>query len=227
VSVSELSQRIGEYLSYLLVRVPQLAAETGLGAWPIAAVSLLVGVALLVGGVRLGPLLSGVAGATVGWVVASHHPGLAGLIPAGAGVWLAASVAGLACAFVPVLYPILLGVLPGASWGLAFPVAGRAWLGAVCAALVAGALCFVARRVILALTAAIPGVALIDAALLVVAGRFHPLTAVTGRPMLLAIVSAVLLVAGTAVQVSIQPAGRRGRDVEQPRERRDRRSRDG
>lgn len=209
VSVSELFHRLGEYLSYLFVHVPRLATEAGLGSWQVAAVALLVGLALLLIGVRLGPLLSGVAGGAVGWFVATRYPALGAAwgLPAGAAVWVLTLVAGLACAFAPVLYPILLGALPGAAWGAGVPVMGKAWLGVVGGALVLGAVCFAARRIVLALTAAIPGVFLIDAAILVLALRFPALTAVTKRPTLFAALTAILLVAGTAAQVSTQPSG--------------------
>jgi hypothetical protein len=222
VSVSELFHRWGEVLARLLVRIPQMAADAGLGAWPIAALALLAGVALLLIGVRLGPLLSGIAGALVGWVIATRFPSLGSSwgIPPATERWVVTAVAGLACAFAPPIYPFLLGVLPGAALGGTVPVAGHAWLGAAAGALVAGALCYAARRIIFAATAAIPGALLVDASLLVLAGHFRFLTTVTARPMLLAALTAVLIVAGTAAQVSSQgPAGRHA-GVGPPRSRR-------
>ncbi len=214
VPVSELFHRPDQFLSSLVARIPQLATGAGLGSWQVAVVALVAGIALLLAGVRLGRVLSAIAGAALGWVMATRYPVFANLlgIPAGTAAWVVAATAGFGCAFAPALYPILMGALPGAAWGagVGLPFLGRRWFAMVGAAAVAALICFAARRLVLALTAACSGVVLIDAALLVLAVHFPVVRAVTGRPMLLALLTVVLLVAGTASQVSHEAPGGRG-----------------
>ncbi len=214
MAVSELFHRPDQFLSSLAARIPQLATAAGLGSWQVAVVALVAGIALLIAGVRLGRVLSALAGAALGWVMATRYPAFAVLlgIPPGTAAWVVAATAGFASAFAPGLYPILLGALPGAAWGagLGLPFLGRRWLAIVGAGAVAALICFAARRLVLALTAACSGVVLIDAALLVLAVQFPVVHAVTRRPMVLALLTAVLLVAGTASQLSYEAPGGRG-----------------
>ncbi len=193
-------------------RVPAAAAAVGSSSWPLAALAAVLGIALLVAGVRLGRLLSATGGGLVGWLAATAlGPIGVGSLPPSAAGWAAAAVLGLASGFAPELYPLALGVVPGAMIGLQVPLGGRPWVGAA----VGGALCALVlvavRRLVLAGTAAAIGAALVGASMLALSGHFPALAAVAQRPLLLVGVCAVLAVAGTAYQIDGQArTGRAG-----------------
>jgi hypothetical protein len=196
----------------LAQRLPGWAEGIGAHAWPLAAVAALLAIALLVAGTRLGRVIPAAGAAAIGWIAFGQVSGAVSEwgLPAWAPQWGAAIVLGLAAGFAPPVYPLALGMVPGALLGLRMPLAGRVWLGAAAGAVVLGGLAVLARRIVIAATAAAAGAVLLAGALLALAARFTALTALTRRPVLLTLVLAVLAVAGTAFQVGRQPrpAGR-------------------
>jgi hypothetical protein len=190
----------------LAARVPEIALSLGARSWPLAALAALFGIALLVVGIRLGPLLTAAGGALVGWIAGSMLPALGAewALPAALPGWVAAAVLGLTSAFAPAVYPIALGALPGALLGLSAPLGGHPWLGAGLVGLLLAGLALALRRVIIAATAAVPGAALLMASLIALSARFPALGVLARRPMLLLGIGALLAVAGTAFQVGTQ-----------------------
>lgn len=123
--------------------------------------------------------------------------------PAATPGFAAAAVLGLLALASPELYPIMLGLVPGALLGARISLAGSAWLGAAAGGLVLALLAVLLRRIVLAATAAAAGAALMAAALLALS-RLVPSLAILGqRPMLLAGFAGLLAVASTAFQVSV------------------------
>ncbi len=186
----------------VLAHVPDVATALGAGAWPLAVLVGVLGLTLLLAGVRLGRLLSALGGAAVGLLgglplaaLAAAH-GAPGWLPS----WVAAAVLGAASYFAPEVYPVVLGLVPGALVGMRVPVGDKAWLGPVVGGLVLGVLGLLLRRVVLAATAACLGAILLCMATLALARQVPALAPLTQRPMLLAGVAAILAVAGTGFQ---------------------------
>lgn len=202
-----LLQRWLAALTEAAARLPALAAGVGASSWPLAALGLLLGLALLVAGARLGRILAATGGALVGWLAAGALGGpeaaAPGFSPATV-AWGAAGVLGVACALAPAVYPLVLGIVPGALLGFQVPLGGRPWVGAAAGAVVLALFGLLVRRIVLAATAAISGAALLGASLLALAARFPALGILSQRPLLLAGACAVLAVAGTAFQLETQ-----------------------
>lgn len=199
----ELLQRWLATAERLASRFPAVTAH--LASWPAALLAGLAGLALLVAGIRLGRVLAAGGSAAIGF--------LAGLalaprfdlwnLPAETPAFAAAAVLGLLALASPELYPVLLGLVPGALLGARATVAGSAWLGAAAGGLALAALAVLLRRIVLAATAATAGAALVVAALLAIS-RMVPALAFFGqRPTLLAGFAVLLAVAGTAFQVGV------------------------
>src|SRR6266702_3919887 len=146
----ELLQRWLATAERLASRFP--AVTVHLASWPAALLAGLAGLTLLVAGIRLGRVLAAGGAAAVGF--------LAGLalapsfdlwnLPAETPAFAAAAVLGLLALASPELYPVLLGLVPGALLGARATVAGSAWIGAVAGGLALAALAVLLRRIILA-----------------------------------------------------------------------------
>jgi hypothetical protein len=181
------------------------AAAAHLASWPAALLAGLAGLALLVAGIRLGRVLAAGGSAVVGY--------LAGLalvpsfslwtLPAETPAFAAAAVLGLLALASPELYPVLLGLVPGALLGIRAPVAGSAWLGAAAGGLVLAALAVLLRRIVLAATAATAGAALVAVALLALSHMVPALAFLGQRPALLAGFAVLLAVVSATFQVSV------------------------
>jgi hypothetical protein len=198
-------------------RLPELAAVLRGGGWPALAAALAAGIALLVAGARLGRLLAAAGAALMGWWVGGMlAPAVHGWVPASLPAWVAAAVLGLSALMSPVVYPVVLGLAPGALLGMHVAVAGKAWLGGLAGGIVLALLAVLLRRLVVAATAATVGAALVAAGLLALAARWPALDPLARRPILLLGLAAVLAVAGTAFQLGagVERAGRARRGVE-------------
>ncbi len=184
-------------------RLPDAAAGIAHGAWPAAVVALALGVALLVAGAKLGRLLAAAGAAAVGWLAGSALVPSLELwhLPPATPAWAAALILGVLALGAPELYPVVLGIIPGALIGMHLPLAGRAWLGGVMGAVVLALLLFWLQRLVLAATAAVAGALLCVVALLALSPRVPGLGALAHRPLLLFGLAALLAVAGTAYQL--------------------------
>jgi hypothetical protein len=208
--VATLQAWLGE-AERLAGRLPELAALLRGGGWAALAGALAVGLALLVAGSRLGRFLAGAGAALVGfWVGGMIAPAVHGWLPATLPPWVGAAVLGLSAVMTPVVYPIVLGLAPGALLGMHVAVAGKAWLGGVAGGIVLALVAVLLRRLVLAATAALAGAALVAAGLLALAARWPALEPLARRPIVLLGVAAVLAIAGTAFQLGagVERAGR-------------------
>ncbi len=187
----------------LASRFPAAAAH--LDSWPAALLAGLAGVALLVAGIRLGRVLAAGGSAVVGYLAGmALAPGFTLWdLPAATPGFVAAGVLGLLGLASPELYPVLLGLVPGALLGARISLAGSAWMGAAAGGLVLALLAVLLRRIVLAATAAAAGAALVAAALLALSQLVPSLAVLGQRPTLLAGFAALLAVASTAFQVSV------------------------
>jgi hypothetical protein len=194
-------------LERLAQRLPGWAESVGANAWPLALVAALLAVALLVAGTRLGRVIPAAGAATIGWFAVGQISGVTSEwgLPGWAPQSGVAVLLGLAAGFAPPVYPLALGMVPGALLGMRFPLAGRVWLGGAVGALLLGGLALAARRIVVAATAAVAGAVLLAGSLLALAVRFKVLTAITRRPVLLTLLLALVVVAGTAFQVGARP----------------------
>jgi hypothetical protein len=190
-------------------RVPDLVAATGSWSWAVGIVAALGGVGLLLAGARLGPVLTGIGGALVGWLAGVHVATLAELkaVPIPTIGWAVAASLGLLSVFLPAAYPALLGAVAGALLGLRAPLGGSAWIGAAAGALLLGCLALLLRRVVVAGTAAVAGAVLLVAGVVALSLSTPALSGVTHRPVLLTGFGALLAVAGTAFQAATQGGG--------------------
>jgi len=197
----------------LAARLPDLAKALGQGSWPAVALATAAGLVLLMAGARLGPVLAAAGGALLGWIAGGlAAPAVQGWLPARLPPWVGAAGLGLSSALVPEVYPIALGLVMGALLGSKVPLAGRASLGAGVGGMALALLGAALRRLVLAVTAAIAGAVLVTAALLASAGRFPALAVLTQRPIILAGLAALLVVAGTAFQLGARsPSGGKAR----------------
>jgi hypothetical protein len=188
-------------------RLPELAELLRAGSWPLALLAGVVGLALLVAGARAPRVVSAGGGAIIGWALGGLiAPAVAGWAPAWAACAGAAGVLGTLSALAPEVYPIAFGFALGALLGARVHVGGSPWIGgAACGALVA-VVAVVLRRTVVALTAAVVGAVLVAAALLAGSVRLPALAVLAQRPVLLAALTALLSVSGTAFQL-----GRSGR----------------
>ncbi|HET9598802.1 MAG TPA: hypothetical protein VFP65_24730 [Anaeromyxobacteraceae bacterium] len=208
--LSTLQAWLGE-AEQLAGRLPEVAAALRGYGWPGIALALAVGLALLVAGARLGRLLAAVGAALVGfWVGGLLAPAVHGWVPASLPAWVGAAALGASALMTPIVYPIVLGLAPGALLGMHVAVAGKAWLGGVAGGIVLALVLALLRRLVLAATAAVAGAALVAAGLLALAARWPALEPLARRPILLLGVAAVLAVAGTAFQLGagVERAGR-------------------
>jgi hypothetical protein len=194
----------------LAARVPELAKSLGERSWPAAALAAAGGIALLLGGARLGRVLAAAGGALVGWLAGGLvAPAVHGWLPAWLPPSVGAAVLGFASALAPEVYPVVLGLVPGALLGLQVPLGGRPWAGAAVSGAALALLGALLRRLVMAATAAVAGAVLVAVALLAFSGRFTALAVLAQRPMVLAGLAALLAVAGTAFQLGA--GGSRGR----------------
>jgi hypothetical protein len=204
----------------LAARVPELARALGAGSWPAAALAGAAGLALLMAGVRLGRLLAAAGGAFVGWFAGGLLAvAVSGWVPAWLPAWVAAAVLGLMSFLAPDVYPIALGLFPGALLGARVPIANKAWLS-VLGGLALALLALWLSRFVLAVTAALAGAVLVVASLLALSLHVPALLVLARSPMLLAGLAALLAVAGTAFQLRAgagrarRPRSRKIQDVE-------------
>ena len=196
----------------LATRVPDLARALGGGSWPAVVLAGATGLALLVAGARLGRLLAAAGGASVGWLAGGLlEPAVHGWMPGWLPVWIAAAVLGLMSFLAPEVYPIALGLVPGALLGVRMPLAGKPWVGAFSVGLALGLLALWLRRLVLAATAALVGAVLVVASLLALSRHVPALLVLARRPMLLAGLAALLAVAGTAFQLGAGDSTRKQR----------------
>jgi hypothetical protein len=194
--------------------LPDLAALLRSGSWPAMLLAAALALALLVAGSRLGRVLSGAAAALIGFAVGGLlAPAAPAWVPPALPAYVAGAVIGFCAFMAPIVYPIVLGLLPGALLGMGVGVAGRTWLGAVAGGAVLALLALWLRRLVLAATASVAGAALLAATAVALSDRVRWLATVTGRPILLLGAAALLAVAGTAFQLGTGMAGdaRRGR----------------
>ena len=186
----------------LAARLPELAALLRGGGWPGIALALAGGLALLVAGWRLGRTLSAAGGVLMGfWAGGLLGPAVRGWVPDAVPGWVGAGVIGLASFMSPIVYPVVLGLVPGVLLGMHVAVAGKAWLGGVAGGVVLALAGAVLRRVVVAATAAVAGAALVAGGLLSLAGKVPALDVFVRRQVILLVVAAVLAVAGTAFQL--------------------------
>jgi hypothetical protein len=182
-------------------RVPELARALGAGSLPAAVLAGAAGLALLVAGVRLGRPLAAAGGAFVGWLAGGLLAvAVSGWMPAWLPASVAAAVLGLMSFLAPDVYPIALGLLPGALLGARVPIAGKAWLS-VLGGLALALLALWMSRFVLAVTAAMAGAVLVVASLLALSLYIPALLVLARSPMLLWGFSALLAVAGTVFQL--------------------------
>jgi len=203
----------------LAARLPELARALARGSWPAVALAAAAGVVLLAAGARLGRVLAAAGGALVGWIAGSlAAPAVHGWLPAWFPPWVGAAALGLSSALAPEVYPVALGLVAGALLGSKVPLAGRGWLGAGVGGVVLALLGAALRRLVMAATAAIAGAVLVAAALLASAGRFPALAVLADRPVVLAGLAALLVVAGTAFQLGAGPpsGGKARRPAREP-----------
>ena len=199
----ELMQRWLTTAEHLAGRFPSAAAQ--LDSWPAALLVGLAGVALLIAGIRLGRILAAGGSAAIGYLAGlALAPGFdLWNLPAATPAFAAAAVLGLLALASPELYPVMLGLVPGALLGSRISLAGSAWLGAAAGGLVLALLAVLLRRIVLAATAAAAGAALVATALLALS-RLSPALAMLGqRPKMVAGLAVLLAVASTAFQVSV------------------------
>ncbi|HEX7622730.1 MAG TPA: hypothetical protein VF400_04095 [Anaeromyxobacteraceae bacterium] len=199
-----------QLLQRWLVAAEQLAgqfptAAARLDSWPAALLAGLAGLALLVAGIRLGRVLAAGGAAVVGFLAGlALWPGFElWNLPAATPAFAAAAVLGLLALASPELYPVLLGLVPGALLGARVSLAGSAWVGAAAGGLVLALLAVLLRRIVLAATAAVAGAVLVAAALLALSRLVPALSFLGQRPTMLAGFAALLAVASTAFQVGI------------------------
>jgi hypothetical protein len=186
----------------LAARLPELAALLRSGGWPALALALAGGLALLVAGARLGRILTAAGGVLMGfWAGGLLGPAVRGWVPDAVLGWVGAGVIGLASFMSPIVYPIMLGLVPGVLLGVHVAVAGKAWLGGVAGGVVLALAGAALRRAVVAASAAVAGAALVAAGLLALAGKVPALDVLARRPVILLGVAAVLAVAGTAFQL--------------------------
>ena len=196
----------------LAARVPELARALGGGSWPAVVLAGATGLSLLVAGVRLGRLLAAAGGAFVGWLAGGLlAPAVQGWMPGWLPAWVAAAVLGLMSFLAPEVYPIALGLVPGALLGVRMPLAGKPWVGGFSVGLALGLLALWLRRLVLAATAALAGAVLVVASLLALSRHVPALLVLVRRPMLLAGLAALLTVAGTAFQLGAGDSARKAR----------------
>ncbi len=152
-------------------------------------------------GVRLGRLLASAGGAFVGWFIGGLlTPAVSGWMPAWLPAWVGAAVLGLMSFLAPDVYPIALGLVPGALLGARVPLASKAWLS-VLGGLALALLALWLSRLVLAATAALAGTVLVVASLLALSLHVPVLLVLTRNPVLMAGLAALLTVAGTAFQL--------------------------
>ena len=162
-------------LERLALRVPELAAIIAPGSWPLATVVALLGVVLLLGGLRLQRLVAPAGGAALGWVIGGMLAPLIPRVPVGMLHWLGAALLGVGSLASPAVYPLAAGALPGALLGAQVAPPGRLWVGAAGGAVVMALLALVLRRLVIAASAALAGSALLSAALLALAPHVRAL----------------------------------------------------
>jgi hypothetical protein len=196
----------------LASRVPELARSLGAGSWPAVVLAGAAGLALLVAGARLGRFLAAAGGALVGWLVGGLlAPAVHGWMPAWVPAWVAAAVLGLVSLLAPDVYPITLGLVPGALLGVRLPLADKPWVGGFSGGLALGLVALWLRRLVLAGTAAVAGAVLAVASLLALSRQVPALLVLARRPMLLTGLAALLAVAGTAFQLGVGDSARKPR----------------
>ncbi len=197
-------------------RVPELAHQLAPGSWPLAVAVGACGLLLLLGGLRLSPLVTAAGGALLGWVAGGYAaPLFAGRIPPGLTAWVGAAALGVASLLTPYAFPAAAGALPGALLGARlFPWGALA--GILLGAALLGLLAIALRRLVVALFAAAAGAALVAAALIALTVQMPALAVVTRRPTLLAALAATLAVAGAAFQLGRAPSLRRARESRRP-----------
>jgi hypothetical protein len=199
-----------EFLQRWMASAEQLAgrfpaAAAHFATWPAALLAGLAGLALLVAGIRLGRVLAAGGSAVIGYLAGlALAPGFAmWTLPAETPAFAAAAVLGLLALASPELYPVLLGLVPGALLGTRVPVAGSAWLGAAAVGLVLAALAVLLRRIVLAATAAAAGAALVAVALLALSHMVPALAFIGQQPTLLAGFAVLVAVVSTTFQVGV------------------------
>ncbi len=186
----------------LTERLPDLAELVGAGGWPVGVLAMAVGLALLAAGARLGRILTAAGGALVGfWVFGLLGSAFPAWVPAVVPGLVGAGVLGFSSFMSPIVYPVVLGLVPGVLLGMHVAVAGKAWLGGVAGGVVLALAGAVLRRVVVAATAAVAGAALVAGGLLSLAVKVPALDFFARRQVILLVVAAVLAVAGTAFQL--------------------------
>ncbi|HUK65258.1 MAG TPA: hypothetical protein VLV17_00415 [Anaeromyxobacteraceae bacterium] len=196
----------------VLAKVPVWAASLEPGSWPLAAVIGLAGLGLLLAGLRLGRVVTALGGAILGWLLGGMlAPLTAEFMPERFASMSIAILLGVCSALAPALYPIALGATCGALLGTRVPIAGSSLLGSLVFGVFGLALALVARRVVLAATAAVAGAILVSVAALAVSGRVGLVAELARRPLVLGCAAAVLAVAGAAFQLGHGPLPARAR----------------